>query len=80
MSYLKKAWLTDQSSRGASLYALSLESEQPEDHNKLKIREMMHPANPTPEHPLHHVIITSFLDQDDINKLAKELDKYRTDK
>lgn len=79
MSYLKKAWVTDQSSRGASLYSLSLESEQPTDHNRIKIREMFHPAEPTPENPLHHVLILSHLDQDDINKLCKVLDKVRTD-
>lgn len=77
MSYLKKAWLTEQ----GNLFSITLESNQPEtDYTRIKTRVISFPEHPTPEHPLRHSVILSLFTQEDINKLGQVLDQYRTDK
>ena len=75
--YLKKAWVGEATRQ---LYSLSLESGIVEpDYNRIKVNQHSYPANPTPEHPLRHVTVIQFLDQNDINKLAQLLDTVRDD-
>ena len=78
MSSIKKVWIAPWE---AGLVSLCFESENVEhDYERLKIKEMLFPAVPTKEHPLRHTVSVSLLSQEDIDAIAEELDKVRTNK
>lgn len=74
MSSIKKVWLTE---AGADLFSITFESAQPQDsHMRIKAREILFPANPTPEHPLRHTLNLGLLDVDDLGMLFNALGTF----
>lgn len=70
---LKKVWLTEHE----NLSSLSMESEDPsQPHTRIIFHESFHPANPTPEHPLRHVLVISCLTDEDLCKLHKAIGRH----
>ena len=72
MKTLKKVWLTE---LGRQIYSLSIESASLVQHEKLSIREMEFPNNPTPEHPKRHVVNIGLLGYDDLAQLHYEIEQ-----
>lgn len=74
MSSIKKVWLTE---AGADLFSITFESAQPEqEHMRVKAKEMLFPAKPTPEHPLRHTLNLGLLDIDDLDTLFNALGTF----
>ena len=76
MSSIKKVWVTA-ADADADLFSITFESAQPkEPHLRVEARQMLFPANPTPEHPLRHTLNLGLLDIDDLEMLFKALDTF----
>lgn len=74
MAMLKKAWVNP---HDAGLAVLSLESAIVErEYARLHVDSMQMPVNPTPEHPLRHVVTVRLLDLEDLCMLRDVLDKH----
>jgi hypothetical protein len=65
---LKKAWLTEWPTADG-LYTLSLESAETDQIHRLSADHRCFPANPTPEHPLRHVVKLALLSDDDLRSI-----------
>lgn len=71
---IKKVWVNES---GADLYSLSIESARvSEPHMRVKVVELVFPANPTPEHPLRHTINLGLLTEEDLHKIYETLFKF----
>lgn len=74
MAMLKKAWITP---HDAGLAVLSLESAIVElEYARLHVDSIQLPANPTPAHPLRHLVTIGLLEFDDLCALRDALEKY----
>lgn len=70
---LKKVWL----GQTGSLFSLSLESDTTRrDFERLQAQTTVFPRVPTPEHPLHHVTVLTYLSVSDLRMLHDEIAKY----
>ncbi|RQS39747.1 hypothetical protein [Burkholderia sp. Bp8990] len=70
MNTLKRVWWTDHSTPRNGICTISLESaDATAEHRRLRAEERAFPANPTPEHPLRHVVVLSLLGVDDVRML-----------
>jgi len=77
MSKIKKAWLTDQGFKRSIMATLSLESEHPLDEiQRVRFSEMTFPQDPTPEHPLRHIVTIDGLDDEDLRKIRNAIDDF----
>lgn len=71
---LKKAWLTE---GDASLSSLSLESAEPmPEYCRIHAHEHLFPAEPTPSHPLRHVINIGLFSFDDLIAIRDAINKH----
>lgn len=64
---IKKVWVTD---KDGELYSLSIESSTPElSHTRIKLSEMLFPANPTEKNPLRHTVNVGLFDIYDLQDI-----------
>lgn len=76
---MKSCWLTDRDR--TVLNTLSIESENlAPEYMRIKVTEVIAPQNPTPEHPLRHVIVLNFLTDDDLIELHNKIRIHLTNK
>ena len=74
MPILKNFWVTLFATND-EMFTLSFESAELEEFSRVHSQELLFPA----ASPTRHVLLVKLLSQDDINLIAKVLDKHRTD-